>query len=78
MRAYLSCMKEQGDAHHLCRDQSKSYLSCRMERGLMAQEDLDTMGFGPGSQVVMGKHDSEQGTPQALSRPPKTSFEPHP
>ena len=38
---YLSCLKEGGDKHHVCRDFSKEYLQCRMDRNLMASEDLD-------------------------------------
>lgn len=57
MKVFLSCLRDaaRGDAslprnaaaadHAECRELSKAYLSCRMERGLMAQEDLDTLGF---------------------------------
>lgn len=38
---YLNCLKDGGDKHHLCRDFSKEYLQCRMDRNLMAAEDLD-------------------------------------
>lgn len=38
---YLECLKGEGDKHHLCRDFSKDYLQCRMDRNLMASEDLD-------------------------------------
>ena len=38
---YISCLKEQSDKHHLCRELSKDYLQCRMDRQLMASEDLD-------------------------------------
>jgi cytochrome c oxidase assembly protein subunit 19 len=38
---YLSCLKDEGDKHYLCRDFSKEYLQCRMDRNLMASEDLD-------------------------------------
>ncbi|KAL7444280.1 hypothetical protein ACHAXM_009392 [Skeletonema potamos] len=42
---YLSCLKDEGDKHYLCRDFSKEYLQCRMDRNLMASEDLDRLGF---------------------------------
>jgi len=42
---YLSCLKEGGDKHHLCRDFSKDYLQCRMDRNLMASEDLDRVRY---------------------------------
>jgi cytochrome c oxidase assembly protein subunit 19 len=38
---YLSCLKDVNDKHHLCRELSKEYLQCRMDRNLMASEDLD-------------------------------------
>jgi hypothetical protein len=40
----------------MCKEYSRDYLACRMDTNLMMKEDLDTMGFGPESQVVMGKH----------------------
>lgn len=57
MASFLACLRDaaRGDAslprnaaaadHAECRGLSKAYLACRMERGLMAQEDLDTLGF---------------------------------
>ena len=41
MKKYIACLKDQKDKHHLCRDLSKEYLQCRMDRQLMASEDLD-------------------------------------
>lgn len=38
---YISCLKDQQDKHYLCRELSKEYLQCRMDRQLMASEDLD-------------------------------------
>jgi hypothetical protein len=32
-------------SHHLCREYSKQYLSCRMEHDLMAPEDLNHLGY---------------------------------
>jgi cytochrome c oxidase assembly protein subunit 19 len=61
MQVYLDCMKQHRDEHHLCKDHSRAYLACRMESNLMAKEDLNTMGFGPESRVVMGKHEESGG-----------------
>ena len=54
MAAYLACMRAQeGGAqreaatHAACKELSKAYLQCRMQRGLMAPEDLDTLGYSP-------------------------------
>lgn len=41
MQKYISCLKDQQDKHYLCRELSKEYLQCRMDRQLMASEDLD-------------------------------------
>jgi len=41
MKEYLSCLKDAKDKHHMCREISRQYLECRMERDLMAKEDLD-------------------------------------
>lgn len=42
---YLSCLKDEQDKHHLCREFSKDYLQCRMDRNLMASEDLDKVNM---------------------------------
>ena len=54
MAAYLACMRAQeagaqreAAAHAGCKALSKDYLQCRMQRGLMAPEDLDSLGFSP-------------------------------
>lgn len=42
---YLACLKDNsGDASE-CRDLSKLYLQCRMDRNLMAKQDLTELGF---------------------------------
>lgn len=35
----------------MCRDLSKHYLECRMDRQLMAKEDLDKLGFSEDARV---------------------------
>ena len=61
MTAFLACMRAQTEAatggahrggeaaaaHADCKELSKAYLQCRMQRGLMAPEDLDSLGFSP-------------------------------
>ncbi|KAJ8614456.1 hypothetical protein CTAYLR_000823 [Chrysophaeum taylorii] len=44
--AFLACMKEHGSEHINCKPLSKQYLQCRMDRGLMARDDLAKVGFG--------------------------------
>ena len=45
MEKYLECLKQERDLHYKCRDLSKEYLQCRMERQLMAQEDLNNVSM---------------------------------
>ena len=52
MRAFLECMRAHAQEHASCRDRSRDYLQCRMSRDLMAQEDLETMGFAESARVV--------------------------
>mmetsp|Transcript_29995 Transcript_29995/g.60017 ORF Transcript_29995/g.60017 Transcript_29995/m.60017 type:complete len:115 (-) Transcript_29995:622-966(-) len=51
MEKYISCLKEEHDKHHLCRDLSKEYLQCRMDRKLMASEDLEKLGYSEEAKV---------------------------
>jgi len=46
MEKYLDCLKQERDLHHKCRELSKEYLQCRMDRQLMAQEDLNNVSEG--------------------------------
>ena len=48
---YISCLKEQKDKHHLCRELSKDYLQCRMNNDLMAAENLDQLGYSEEAKV---------------------------
>ena len=51
MQKYIACLKDQQDKHYLCRELSKEYLQCRMDRQLMASEDLDKLGFSEDAKV---------------------------
>lgn len=42
---YMLCMLETKNQASECRQQSKDYLACRMDKGLMAREDWKTLGF---------------------------------
>lgn len=46
MRAYLACLKKHGQDAAACRDLSRTYLECRMDRELMARQPLEELGFG--------------------------------
>uniref|UniRef100_A0A7S2UWU7 Cytochrome c oxidase assembly protein COX19 n=1 Tax=Fibrocapsa japonica TaxID=94617 RepID=A0A7S2UWU7_9STRA len=45
MKAVLKCLKENNQNHILCRDASKAYLKCRMDRSLMTEESMTSLGF---------------------------------
>ncbi|KAL2643899.1 hypothetical protein R1flu_011486 [Riccia fluitans] len=45
MKGYMKCLKENKFDSDRCRQLSKIYLVCRMERGLMAKQDLKELGF---------------------------------
>ncbi|KAH7414005.1 hypothetical protein DE146DRAFT_14515 [Phaeosphaeria sp. MPI-PUGE-AT-0046c] len=50
MMSYLRCIKShRGSNDPECRDLSKSYLSCRMDRNLMAPDSFKNLGFGDDS-----------------------------
>ncbi|KAI0880356.1 uncharacterized protein GGS22DRAFT_175037 [Annulohypoxylon maeteangense] len=46
MKKYLTCLKNgKGINIEECRSLSKSYLLCRMDRNLMAKDDMKNLGF---------------------------------
>ncbi|KAK7255430.1 hypothetical protein RIF29_28839 [Crotalaria pallida] len=44
-KEYLYCLKTAAHQSEKCRDFSKKYLQCRMEKNLMAKQDLTELGF---------------------------------
>ncbi|XP_060116949.1 cytochrome c oxidase assembly protein COX19 [Heteronotia binoei] len=42
---YMTCLRENSFENNLCRQESKEYLECRMDRQLMAREPLEKLGF---------------------------------
>lgn len=45
MQAYMSCLKKNNNDNGACRQQSKAYLQCRMDKGLMDKDEMDNLGF---------------------------------
>ncbi|KAG0553537.1 hypothetical protein M758_12G018000 [Ceratodon purpureus] len=45
MREYMQCLKESKYSSERCRQLSKAYLECRMDRNLMVKQDLNELGF---------------------------------
>ena len=48
---FQQCLKDSKSAHAPCKHISKMYLECRMQKGLMQKEDLNTLGFHEGANV---------------------------
>ncbi|XP_020600323.1 cytochrome c oxidase assembly protein COX19-like isoform X3 [Phalaenopsis equestris] len=44
-KEYVDCLKSSRFQTEKCRHLSKKYLQCRMERNLMAKQDLTELGF---------------------------------
>ncbi|KAJ1515770.1 Cytochrome c oxidase assembly protein cox19 [Coelomomyces lativittatus] len=63
MTDYLLCIKHKKGKHKDCRDLARSYLECRMERGLMSKEDLQTLGFKNTSPSLKEKKTVGKGQP---------------
>ena len=38
---YMACLNDSNDVHHKCKELSKEYLQCRIDRQLMSKENLD-------------------------------------
>lgn len=45
MLKYMACLNEHTDDNSKCRDEAKSYLQCRMDNKLMAEEKWTKLGF---------------------------------
>nr|DAD27240.1 TPA_asm: hypothetical protein HUJ06_028708 [Nelumbo nucifera] len=45
-KEYINCLKSSGYQSERCRGFSKLYLECRIQRNLMAKQDLSEFGFG--------------------------------
>mmetsp|Transcript_9567 Transcript_9567/g.14423 ORF Transcript_9567/g.14423 Transcript_9567/m.14423 type:complete len:120 (-) Transcript_9567:149-508(-) len=55
--SYLTCLKSPTakSQHNKCREFSKQYLECRMEKELMAKEDLNDMGYSEEARLKEGQ-----------------------
>lgn len=45
MIKYMLCLRENQNQNEKCREASRDYLGCRMEKGLMAKEEWSKLGF---------------------------------
>lgn len=62
MEAYMECMKANAMETLRCRELSAAYLRCRMERNLMATEDLEKLGFRKAEPTAV---DADRAEPRA-------------
>lgn len=46
MLSYMSCLKRNRADAGSCRPESKAYLECRMDNGLMSRDDFQNLGLG--------------------------------
>lgn len=59
-KEYLACLKTSGHQSERCRQFSKKYLQCRMDRNLMAKQDMSELGFGKGSETEVSSESNEK------------------
>ncbi|PWN38655.1 hypothetical protein IE81DRAFT_274504, partial [Ceraceosorus guamensis] len=45
MREYMKCMRSNSNDNGACRELSKAYLMCRMDKGLMERDSMTNLGF---------------------------------
>ncbi|KAF8071262.1 hypothetical protein HT031_001345 [Scenedesmus sp. PABB004] len=55
---YLACLKKQARNAAACQELAKAYLECRMQRDLMAPQDLKELGFKDGPRAGGGSGSS--------------------
>ena len=52
-QVFLECLRANKGVATACRPQSLEYLKCRMDKGLMAPESLEGLGFAEGKEPMM-------------------------
>src|SRR5947199_234538 len=70
MVAYLTCLQKTDCDSSSCRELSKEYLSCRMDKQLMAKEDMTRLGF---NDQVKEESRTTQSTQSTKSTPTTTT-----
>ncbi|KAK2971152.1 hypothetical protein RJ640_008576 [Escallonia rubra] len=60
-KEYINCLKTSRHKSEICRHLSKKYLECRMEKNLMAKQDMSELGFGRESRVEAMEDESKTG-----------------
>lgn len=60
-RAYHQCLKASSGVTNGCRKQARAYLQCRMQRGLMAEDEWDALGLSKDSLTGDANSDRDSG-----------------
>ena len=71
---YLECLKAHQAAGEACQGVAKRYLECRMERNLMAKQDLATLGFSSRDAKAVAAAAAAPGSGAAGKRKESTGF----
>ncbi|KAL0341993.1 UNVERIFIED_CONTAM: Cytochrome c oxidase assembly protein COX19 [Sesamum calycinum] len=58
-KEYINCLKTSGHKSEKCRQFSKKYLECRMEKNLMAKQDMSELGFRKDEEREVSADESE-------------------
>ncbi|XP_011072401.2 cytochrome c oxidase assembly protein COX19 [Sesamum indicum] len=58
-KEYINCLKTSGHKSEKCRQFSKKYLECRMEKNLMAKQDMSELGFRKDEESQASADESE-------------------
>lgn len=73
MSVYLACLKKvKGVNDNACRELAKQYLSCRMDRNLMARDDFKNLGFQTPGRTAQ-KEARAEAAAQGGSKEPKSA-----
>ncbi|PKA49559.1 hypothetical protein AXF42_Ash004099 [Apostasia shenzhenica] len=51
-KEYIACLRSSGYLSEKCRHLSMKYLHCRMERNLMAKQDMSELGFDGENKIM--------------------------
>ncbi|KAL7752989.1 hypothetical protein RI367_001440 [Sorochytrium milnesiophthora] len=69
MADYLACIKQHRGDNEVCRVLAKEYLRCRMDKGLMANDDFENLGFHEGAGAGAPKQPCQlEASPQSIRR----------
>ncbi|KIY67613.1 hypothetical protein CYLTODRAFT_352886 [Cylindrobasidium torrendii FP15055 ss-10] len=68
MALYMNCLKSNQSNSTPCRDMSREYLNCRMNKGLMERDEWKNLGLpNPAAKDDTSKEQTKEGTPSSSS-----------